>query len=388
MIPMTSNAVPTSVPAFIAKLWHMVSDEKCNDLISWSEDGSSFIIKDQARFCSQLLPRYYKHNNMASFIRQLNKYGFHKVSTIESSSLRNEKGDFEFAHEFFVKGCVESLEMIKRKMTTTSREVVDIKGDMAPLLQQLLMQVQVLKDNHETFEAKMSTMKRENDALWREHSILRQKYVKQQKMINKLIQFLVTLVQQTRTVNINRNRSVPLILKDLKQSSLMAIEAKKKDTPVICEVEPLEAQDDPSTTSSSKTNNPKAAKYIIRDDPLVSPAPYLINSPIEHTIIEPDASAMSINPCSPEDPATLEILTCPPYTGVEPSVMWADAPLHGNFPSMGSPLDHAFDLDSPSSSRVITVNPQVRISFEPTIFDLYDLGILIFHDLFKCCMNR
>lgn len=58
MIPMTTTAgMATSVPAFIAKLWHMVSDESCDDLICWSEDGSSFVIKDQARFCSHLLPR-------------------------------------------------------------------------------------------------------------------------------------------------------------------------------------------------------------------------------------------------------------------------------------------------------------------------------------------
>jgi len=36
------------------------------------QDGTSFYIRDQAQFSRKLLPMYYKHNNMASFIRQLN----------------------------------------------------------------------------------------------------------------------------------------------------------------------------------------------------------------------------------------------------------------------------------------------------------------------------
>lgn len=36
------------------------------------QDGHSFIIQNQAQFARELLPLNYKHNNMASFIRQLN----------------------------------------------------------------------------------------------------------------------------------------------------------------------------------------------------------------------------------------------------------------------------------------------------------------------------
>uniref|UniRef100_A0A0A9Z1H6 Heat shock factor protein 1 n=3 Tax=Lygus hesperus TaxID=30085 RepID=A0A0A9Z1H6_LYGHE len=351
MIPkMSSNnaSVATTVPAFIAKLWHMVSDPNCDDLICWAEDGTSFFIKDQVRFCSQLLPRYYKHNNMASFIRQLNKYGFHKVSSIESSSLLSEKGDYEFAHEFFVKDCVKSLEMIKRKMSSTSREIVDIKGDMTPLLQNLLMQVQELKDNHENVEAKITSMKRENDALWREHSVLRQKYVKQQKMINQLIQFLVTLVQQTRGVNVNRPRGGPIILKDLQQTPLMAIEAKKRNTPVISEIDSLETTDPKGNSSTTYT--------LSADDPLISPSPsYLIDSPI--AVDQTDPSVMLFTaPESPGEPPTLQVSSSPTFT--EPTVVWHDGPTVTGIQSLNSPIS-SFSVGSPSSSQVnLTVCPQ------------------------------
>lgn len=41
------------------------------------QDGKSFIIQNQAQFAREILPLNYKHNNMASFIRQLNMCKYH-----------------------------------------------------------------------------------------------------------------------------------------------------------------------------------------------------------------------------------------------------------------------------------------------------------------------
>ena len=57
-------------------------------LISWGDDGSSFVIKHAAQFAREILPYYYKHSNMASFVRQLNMYGFHKVIALHSGNLK------------------------------------------------------------------------------------------------------------------------------------------------------------------------------------------------------------------------------------------------------------------------------------------------------------
>ncbi|CDQ96938.1 unnamed protein product [Oncorhynchus mykiss] len=62
----------SNVPAFLTKLWTLVEDPDTNHLICWSATGTSFHVFDQGRFAKEVLPKYFKHNNMASFVRQLN----------------------------------------------------------------------------------------------------------------------------------------------------------------------------------------------------------------------------------------------------------------------------------------------------------------------------
>ena len=105
----------STITAFLAKLWALVNDPSCDDLITWDASGASFHVYDQSRFSREILPRYFKHNNFASFIRQLNMYGFRKISNIEHGSLKNERDDIEFAHPHFVRGQESLLELIKRR---------------------------------------------------------------------------------------------------------------------------------------------------------------------------------------------------------------------------------------------------------------------------------
>jgi hypothetical protein len=105
----------SSITAFLAKLWALVNDSSCDDLIAWDPTGGSFHVYDQSRFAREILPRYFKHNNFASFIRQLNMYGFRKMSTIEHGSLKSERDDIEFAHPHFIRGQDSLLELIKRR---------------------------------------------------------------------------------------------------------------------------------------------------------------------------------------------------------------------------------------------------------------------------------
>ena len=58
---------------------------------------------------------------MASFVRQLNMYGFHKVVSVEAGGLKSEKDqEMEFEHQLFLKGQEALLSHIKRKVATST----------------------------------------------------------------------------------------------------------------------------------------------------------------------------------------------------------------------------------------------------------------------------
>ena len=59
----------------------------------------------------------------------------------------------------------------------------------------VLVEVGALRERQEEVDGKLDSMRSENEALWGEVLSLRQKHNQQQKIVNKLIQFLVALVQ-------------------------------------------------------------------------------------------------------------------------------------------------------------------------------------------------
>ncbi|XP_026883831.1 heat shock factor protein 1 isoform X2 [Electrophorus electricus] len=203
----------SNVPAFLTKLWTLVEDPDTDPLICWSPNGNSFHVFDQGRFSKEVLPKYFKHNNMASFIRQLNMYGFRKVVHIEQGGLvKPEKDDTEFQHPYFIRGQEHLLENIKRKVTTVSNiKHEDIKLSSEEVTK-MISDVQNMKGRQESMDSKISTLKHENEALWREVASLRQKHVQQQKVVNKLIQFLITLARSNRVLGVKRK--MPLMLND------------------------------------------------------------------------------------------------------------------------------------------------------------------------------
>ncbi|XP_066963990.1 heat shock factor protein 1 isoform X8 [Macrobrachium rosenbergii] len=218
----------SNVPAFLTKLWRLVDDRQTNDLICWTENGRSFIIQNQARFARELLPQYYKHNNMASFVRQLNMYGFHKVASADSGGLRVEKDEMEFAHPAFQQGREDLIENIRRKqqrrLASDGMDLSQIPTSRVGLednkkLGKLLNDVRDMKRDHDTMSTKLLSLKRENEALWREYASMRQKFSKQQQIIEKLIHFLVAMVKSPSKPIIPKRKFGHLALEGIEEAA-------------------------------------------------------------------------------------------------------------------------------------------------------------------------
>lgn len=179
-----------TIPLFLKKLWKMVNDENAEDVIGWNAAGDGFVIYDQVRFITELLPQYFKHNNLASFVRQLNFYDFHKIS----NTLKN---GIEFAHPYFLKDLPETLGFITRKCPNLKSKVTSVNKDEE--INEILSGVKELKSKHHMVDNELQLLKQENAAIWSEINSLRMKYSRQTKIINKLIHFLITYIHSHQT---------------------------------------------------------------------------------------------------------------------------------------------------------------------------------------------
>lgn len=121
------------------------------------QSGTSFLVSDQSRFAKEVLPQYFKHSNMASFVRQLNMYGFRKVVSIEQGGLlRPERDHVEFQHPSFVRGREQLLERVRRKVPA-------LRGDDSRWrpedMGRLLGEVQALRGVQESTEARLRELR-------------------------------------------------------------------------------------------------------------------------------------------------------------------------------------------------------------------------------------
>lgn len=102
----SSERVKRAEPTpFVMKLYELVSDPSTDDLCTWTEAGDAFVVLEPGRFTSEILPRYFKHHNFSSFVRQLNQYAFNKSSCVR----------LEYRNPNFRRGRHDLLALIERR---------------------------------------------------------------------------------------------------------------------------------------------------------------------------------------------------------------------------------------------------------------------------------
>ena len=92
--------------SFLEKLYDMLNNEDNKKIIYWNNEGTAIIIVNINKLCECVLPKYYKHANYSSFVRQLNIYGFYKTKGIQKEG--------------------ESFEHHKLNKNSTKEEILEI----------------------------------------------------------------------------------------------------------------------------------------------------------------------------------------------------------------------------------------------------------------------
>lgn len=219
----------------------MLENPVFKETVSWDNSGTSFLIKDINDFTKIILPQHFKHCNFASFVRQLNKYDFHKI--------RNNKQNqvWQFKHEYFKKDRKDLLEEIKRKTTMKQKEEVVTEDstttnegnymikDLRHLIKRLQTQVQQMKQSQHDLELTVEKMHKRDQAITSEIEIFQQNLMKKDELLKQCIQLVTTTNNHNNTTKIptHNNNSLTHALDKLQQQQQYLVTNKEKNKTII-----------------------------------------------------------------------------------------------------------------------------------------------------------
>lgn len=198
-------------PPFLTKTYEMVDDTATDSIVSWSSANNSFVVWNPPEFAQDLLPKYFKHNNFSSFVRQLNTYGFRKV----------DPDRWEFANEGFMRGRRDLLKSIHRRKPATHANQQQGAGVEVGKLG-FEGEIEKLKRDKSSLMLELVRLRQQQQNTERELQIMTQRYqgseLRQQRMISFLTKamlnpsFFAQFVAQQNPTNhhVRKKRRLPV----------------------------------------------------------------------------------------------------------------------------------------------------------------------------------
>ncbi|CUM65652.1 uncharacterized protein PRCAT00003300001 [Priceomyces carsonii] len=183
--------------AFVPKMWSMVNDPANKEYIRWNDDGKTFQVFHREEFMKNILPKYFKHNNFASFVRQLNMYGWHKVQDISNGTLNQSKDEkqsdevWQFENPYFIRGRKDLLDKIVRNKSVNQENEQSDHNQVN--FQLVLNELDQIKMNQLAICEDIRRVRKDNKTLWQENYLTRERHQQQAQTLDKILKFLAAV---------------------------------------------------------------------------------------------------------------------------------------------------------------------------------------------------
>ncbi|EOD48065.1 Heat shock factor (HSF)-type DNA-binding protein [Neofusicoccum parvum] len=193
---------------FVRKLYKMLENPSDESVVRWGNEGDSFVVLENEKFTKHILPKHFKHSNFASFVRQLNKYDFHKVrhNNEENGQSPYGAGAWEFKHPDFKMNNKDALDNIRRKAPAPRKPNNNPEDLVIPTQQMDMFNTQLMATQQQ-----LQQLQERYNELSIHHSMLLQELVGMQKTIVNHEHIMQSVMSFLHSVDAQRRRDSRLV---------------------------------------------------------------------------------------------------------------------------------------------------------------------------------